>query len=288
MESVITVACDVFIRAIKMGNIVAATSILENNSLILKEARSRNYDVLELAAASRHLLIVKLLLKENFIQDEITSHKTAALQTAASKGYLEIVDELLQYPAVKKSAGLYGSPALINAGENGHLKVVERLLHEPTVRETLVGSKIEFFGKNYILEAIAKSGQVSVVKRLLQEPEVLRDIAAEDHSALRISAHEGHRLVAYQLIQGYRSLDVSLPIDVEIGNYQNLNLFFEEYSKKLDEIESLMSTYGLVQEMKVLIFSYSELPLEKRTGQSITQNFRNQKREGSLNCVTPL
>lgn len=138
MRSYPETICAIFMGAVKQGNYVLVTSMLNLcKDLDINETRNKkgNNALME-AAHQGHYLIISLLFYLGARLDQVKSNNDgySSIMLAASKGHKKAVRALLNYCSptdpkfeLKRENGLM---ALIMASQNGHINIVKMLLNE--------------------------------------------------------------------------------------------------------------------------------------------------------------
>lgn len=200
---------------------------LSNDSLTnpaqVTQRNSRQSTLLHIAAQHGRQEQVATLLKQGVAADEEDSDGVTPIYLAAQSGYVGIVQQLINHGAVsfkakKSKTGPINDPAdflrrlnainanvpdshhaLIIAARNGHADVIQLLIEN--------GADVNYQTENYgtsALYAAAENGHLASINILMANNADLRPTRIGGRTPLYIAIHNGHFVVAQEIINALK------------------------------------------------------------------------------------
>lgn len=148
----------VFLEAVTSGDVVTLKQML---AMDLFKANAQLNWALRLAAGNGQEEVVKLLLQDEEVANNVDDLNNDSLLQAARGGHQAVVKLLLNHKAVALNAAINDNRILHDAVWGGHLPVVDMLLENEVVAQNVASVN------NRALDAAASGGYTAIVGRLL-------------------------------------------------------------------------------------------------------------------------
>jgi hypothetical protein len=193
------------VEACKLGDMKTVTRFLETKGV---NPTYKNNAALHAAVFNGHLDIVKALLQDSRVNDNI-SDKNKAIVIASENGRTDVVDYLLQDLRLLR---VDPTEAIDVAFSNKHFDVVDRLLKDFRIHHAPIAIMRAYdrnfdtdlttidpsLYDNWLIRRASELGDIKTVNYLLNDSRV--DPSAVNNNAVRMASKNGHNEVVERLL----------------------------------------------------------------------------------------